>query len=130
MDGGKNMAFQRALWRSGLTYRRTCDTCRAVVMYMDDKLDFRPWFPDGFVYCPICNTPLRHNECYAINAPAVPAARSFCTSCGNRISPTDTFCSSCGKKIDAPPAARVCPNCGKVSENPNNAFCTSCGHKF
>ena len=63
------MAFKRALWHSGLTYQQTCRTCREVVTYMDNALDFRPWFPDGFVYCPKCKTPLRHNEAYAINAP-------------------------------------------------------------
>ena len=46
------MAYKRAEWRSGLTYMATCDTCKTVMKYMDDKLDFRPWYADGFVYCP------------------------------------------------------------------------------
>ena len=56
------MAFKRALWHSGLTYQQTCYHCRAVVRYTDYQLDFRPWYPDGFVYCPRCKGPLRHNE--------------------------------------------------------------------
>ena len=59
--------FKRAEWRSGLTYRQICQTCQTVVRYTDDKLDFRPWYADGFVYCPVCNTPLRHRETYAID---------------------------------------------------------------
>lgn len=61
------MAFKRAMWKSGLTYQQTCRSCGTTVQYMDDKLDFRPWYADGFVYCPVCRTPLRHNEQYAIN---------------------------------------------------------------
>ena len=58
--------FTRANWLSGLTYRQVCPLCKTVVIYMDDKLDFRPWYPDSFVYCPECTKPLRHNENYAI----------------------------------------------------------------
>lgn len=63
------MGFKRAQWHSGLTYQRTCDQCKTVLQYTDYSLDFRPWYADGFVYCPRCKTPLRHNENYAINAP-------------------------------------------------------------
>ncbi len=96
--------FKRAEWRSGLTYRQTCDQCRTVITYMDDKLDFRPWYPDGFVYCPNCQKPLRHSERYAINAPAPivegvssPTAM-FCSQCGAKFNETDRFCSQCGAK--------------------------------
>ena len=49
------MAFKRALWHSGLTYQQTCYHCRTLVRYTDYNLDFRPWYPDGFVYCPNCS---------------------------------------------------------------------------
>ena len=62
------MAFQRALWHSGLTYKQTCPKCHTVIQYQDDKLDFRPWYADGFVYCATCRAPLRHNEAFAIDA--------------------------------------------------------------
>ena len=62
------MAFKRAFWHSGLTYRQTCPKCHTVIQYQDDKLDFRPWYADGFVYCATCRSPLRHNEAYAIDA--------------------------------------------------------------
>ncbi len=104
------MAFRRALWHSGLTYQRTCEECKTVVQYMDDKLDFRPWFADGFVYCPRCGKPLRHDEKYAINVPEAPQEPvviqrgpdseegAFCTQCGKAFREDDRFCSQCGNK--------------------------------
>lgn len=107
------MAFKRAEWHSGLTYRQTCEDCKTVVMYMDDKLDFRPWFADGFVYCPKCKKPLRHREEYAIDSvppqvidqtPSTPpepipgTLGSFCTHCGRAFGEEDRFCSQCGRK--------------------------------
>jgi predicted amidophosphoribosyltransferase len=106
--------FKRANWHSGLTYRQECEQCKTMVEYMDDKLDFRPWFADGFVYCPTCKKPLRHSERYAINAPVsqqetaqprveVPSpAQSelalFCSGCGHKFADGDKFCSQCGAK--------------------------------
>ena len=65
------MGYQRAGWHSGLTYHQECYECKTPVDYTDYQLGFRPWFADGFVYCPKCKTPLRHNEKYAVNAPEV-----------------------------------------------------------
>ena len=105
------MGFQRATWHSGYTYRQTCDQCNTVVQYMDDVLDFRPWFADGFVYCPNCKKPLRHNENYAIDAPVKAENRNstqnsadnkpkanFCANCGKRFGENDRFCGACGMK--------------------------------
>ena len=106
----KIMGFKRAAWRSGLTYQNTCPQCRTVVRYMDDILDFRPWFPDGFVYCPTCKKPLRHNENLAIDPATgkplyaqVQQAQStsthgFCTKCGNQFTSSDPYCGNCGAK--------------------------------
>lgn len=103
------MGYSRAGWRSGLTYRQTCETCNTTVTYTDDKLGFRPWFADGFVYCPTCNKPLRHNEKYAINKnveqnvdltnQTAKEKAAFCTQCGNALRPQDNFCSNCGVKL-------------------------------
>ena len=65
------MGYQRAGWHSGLTYHQECYECKTPVDYNDYQLGFRPWFADGFVYCPKCKTPLRHNEKYAVDAPEV-----------------------------------------------------------
>ena len=99
--------FKRAEWSSGLTYRQVCDQCNTTFTYTDDKLDFRPWYADGFVYCPCCMKPVRHAERFAINGPAAnvgtasaqPAGRSsFCTDCGKQFAESDKFCAACGKK--------------------------------
>ena len=111
------MGYQRANWHSGLTYRQTCEQCKTVVQYQDDILDFRPWFADGFVYCPTCKKPLRHNENYAINRPSEPQMNApcpqmseeqttesgravFCTKCGKAFGTADNFCANCGAKRD------------------------------
>ena len=64
------MGYARAKWHSGLTYRQVCSKCNTTIEYTDEKLGFRYWFPDGFVYCPNrkCKTPLRHSEEFAIDA--------------------------------------------------------------
>lgn len=102
--------FKRAEWHSGLTYKQVCRECKTTVEYNDYSLDFRPWYADGFVYCPRCNTPLRHNENFAINNPCAPAAKAashgpaeanaygFCTKCGNPYNEGDLFCAKCGNK--------------------------------
>lgn len=101
--------FKRAEWHSGLTYQQTCNDCHTTVTYTDKVLDFRPWYPDGFVYCPRCKTPLRHSERFAMNgnqptvakSPAAPAAEGlavFYPACGKKFFETDAFCSGCGAK--------------------------------
>ena len=107
------MSFKRATWHSGLTYKQTCRKCFTEVTYTDEKLDFRPWFADGFVYCPTCKAPLRHNEAYAIDRPENPVVApaeanvpvntntekaNFCPKCGKAFAPQDNFCIACGTK--------------------------------
>ena len=110
------MGYKRAEWRSGLVYRQICDHCKTGVEYMDDKLDFRAWYPDGFVFCPRCKNPLRHNENYAVDpktgvplsqptivstgnvAPQSSRTALFCTQCGNKFGEKDRFCAMCGTK--------------------------------
>ena len=120
------MGYKRANWHSGLTYVQTCEECKQVVEYTDFQLGFRPWYPDGFVYCTRCQTPLRHNENYALPADQQPVNQpvsqategpvdqtvptetaapvtegelpAFCTNCGKAFREGDRFCSGCGKK--------------------------------
>ena len=66
------MSYQRLLWHSGLTYRAVCPACRQYVVYTDYNLGFRAWYPDGFVYCPNCRRPVRHNENNAIKEDGSP----------------------------------------------------------
>ena len=94
--------FKRANYSSGLTYKQTCKTCNTVVTYKDDRLDFRPWFPNGFVYCPTCQTPLRHNENLAIDSKEplqedlTNPANVYCKHCNNKLAEDAAFCPKCG----------------------------------
>ena len=104
------MGYKRAEWRSGLRYKQTCDMCKTTVIYMDNSLGFRPWFPDGFVYCPTCQKPLRHNEIYAIDKPQPKTIDlshlnnpythpfGFCNFCGNPFLEESNFCPHCGAR--------------------------------
>ena len=97
------MGYQRAQWHSGLTYQTTCEECKTVIRYTDQNLGFRPWFPDGFVYCPRCKKPLRHRESNAIDentgVPLNKSGNAFCTQCGHQVRATDKFCAKCGKQL-------------------------------
>ena len=98
------MGYRRATWHSGLTYAQTCPKCNTNVKYTDDKLGFRAWHADGFIYCPTCKTVLAHSEDYAIDKPAQPttvdmtAKAAFCTGCGTPFKEGANFCTGCGKK--------------------------------
>ncbi len=125
------MAFKRALWHSGLTYQQTCRQCHTVVSYTDHLLDFRPWYADGFVYCPTCRTPLRHSEEFAVDAPSpataapVPPASPYAvdtnTAPMNTASPVD-------EPMSAAPLAAFCTACGKQFRD-DDRFCSGCGAK-
>ena len=104
------MAYQRAQWHSGFIYHQVCETCNTAFQYTDYVLDFRPWYPDGYVDCPKCKSHLRHNEKYAINsvetsdstdtpsAEETTAMAAFCSACGHKFSANDRFCAMCGAK--------------------------------
>lgn len=97
--------FKRANWHSGLTYKQECPLCKTTVVYKDDSLGFRPWFPDGFVYCPTCQKPLRHSENYALEERVgkevyLTKKCKTCSSCGCEIDVNDNFCSKCGCKVN------------------------------
>ena len=126
------MAFKRALWSSGYTYRITCPNCRTVTDYTDRQLDFRPWFPDGFVYCPRCRKPLRHSEIYAINPDGTSVYNNLNDA---RQSIRDGYYSACG--IDPQAAAPVGqqPVEAQAEQQPveaqiGRAFCTDCGREY
>ena len=38
-----------------------CPTCATKFDYQKSDLGYRAWFPNGYVVCPICKKPIRHN---------------------------------------------------------------------
>lgn len=38
-----------------------CEYCLTEFDYEQEDLGFRLWYPSGFVYCPKCGKPLRHD---------------------------------------------------------------------
>lgn len=134
------MAFKRAMWRSGLTYQHTCNSCSTVVQYTDDKLDFRPWYPNGFVYCPICRKPLRHSEELAVSGTPGNAKRAYPSNGAYQApqqatpvqpapttQPTPAPVEPVTEQVPVPTPA--CPNCNKVIRE-GDVFCSGCGTKL
>lgn len=134
------MAFKRALWTSGYNYQITCPYCRTMTVYNDRQLDFRPWFPDGFVYCPRCRKPLRHSEIYAIHPDGTPVYNNVAEA---NQSIRDGYYNACG--INRPPQGQgyqqppyqqpqpnqaFCPNCGRGYVVGRDHFCSGCGNKL
>ncbi|MBR5059631.1 MAG: hypothetical protein IKX06_02540 [Clostridia bacterium] len=70
------MAFKRALWSSGYTYKMRCPYCGTNNQYTDKALDFRMWYPNGFILCARCRKPLRHNEIFAVDKDGNPVFNS------------------------------------------------------
>jgi predicted amidophosphoribosyltransferase len=116
------MAFKRATWHSGLTYKQVCRSCQTEVVYDDYALDFRPWYADGFVYCPKCHTPLRHNENLAVENGKVQNNIVVNESAPSHIEINDAQVVTEGER------ANFCPKCGKKFEDADN-FCSVCGTK-
>ena len=66
------MSYKRALWTSGYKYRLRCPYCGTLIEYTDRQLGFRSWYPNGFIYCPGCRKPQRHNEIFAVHPDGTP----------------------------------------------------------
>lgn len=47
-------------------FRVECEYCLCVFEYKTKHLGYRPWYPNGFVYCPNCKKPLRHHTEYEV----------------------------------------------------------------
>ena len=128
------MGYKRAEWHSGLTYQQTCENCKTIVQYTDYSLDFRPWYADGFVYCPRCRTPMRHNEQYAIDA--APPAEPVKIPVPNQAPaapanvPAYTVTPSEQAQNVYEPVSEPVPAPAPAPAPALPAFCTACGNKF
>ncbi len=146
------MGYKRAEWHSGLTYQQTCENCKTIVQYTDYSLDFRPWYADGFVYCPRCRTPMRHNENYAIDAappsepvkipvpsqaPAAPAPAPAAEPApvpAYTVAPSeqsqDVYAPIPEPIVEPAPDPVPAPIPDPAPAPGRSAFCTACGNKF
>ena len=131
------MAYQRAGWHSGLTYQQVCPQCRTIVKYDDFNLGFRPWFPDGFVYCPKCKKPLRHHEANAVNPDGTPYYTTPVTPYGQPVQQVGQAVQQPAQQPVQQPVQQTetqedkpkCPNCGRVYDEGDH-FCAGCGTKL
>ena len=146
------MAFKRALWTSGYTYRTTCPACGLPIEYTDRQLDFRPWYPNGFIYCMRCRKPLRHNEYFAVKPDGTPVYRSpaeaesavrigYYSSMGGPYAnapynsapyanPAYTNAPQTNVPVQGAGENPLCPNCGTPYVPGITHFCPNCGNKF
>ena len=138
------MAFKRALWTSGYTYIAPCPYCGTTIQYVDRQLDFRPWYPNGFIYCPRCRKPLRHSEIYAVHpdgtrvystmAEAEQAINlGYLNAVGVNQPPVQPTAQPVQPPVP-PPAQQqsgsFCPRCGRPYVAGRDHFCAGCGIKL
>ena len=128
------MAFKRALWTSGYTYQLTCPYCGELFAYTDRELDYRAWYPNGFIYCHRCRRPLRHNEIYAVYPDG---SRVYQTAAEAQQAINTGYYSAFG--VNAPPVRPMrtqqptesyCQQCGRRYVNGRDHFCSGCGQKL
>ena len=152
--GNAQMAFKRALWTSGYEYRARCPYCGNGISYTDRQLDFRPWYPNGFVYCGVCRKPLRHSEIFAVDESGAPVystvaeAEAALTSGyykslgynagqqgqgGTAASPSPERAAG-GSEGEGGSAASggfaFCPDCGNKYKVGEASFCARCGRRL
>ena len=130
------MAFKRALWSSGYTYQMRCPYCGTTFTYNDRQLDYRAWFPNGFVYCMTCRKPLRHNEYYAINPDGTrvyrsPAEAEQATRMGYYQATGMAAPPQQSQQYAAPQSGTAfCRQCGRPYNPGTDHFCAGCGNKL
>jgi predicted amidophosphoribosyltransferase len=132
------MAFKRALWSSGYTYRMRCPYCGTNVSYTDKNLDFRPWYPNGFVYCPRCRKPLRHEEIYAVDVNGTPvyktqeeANQALYIGYTHAMGYPENQGSFDGAgQAQTTDTVKFCPQCGRPYRLGKDHFCSGCGEKL
>nr|MBQ6241222.1 hypothetical protein [Lachnospiraceae bacterium] len=141
------MSYKRQLWSSGYDYIIRCPYDGTSIKYRDRDLGYRAWFPNGFVYCPRCRKPLRHNEIYAVYPNGSPVYRTqeeanLAIVNGYRRAmgmpdldslPAQTNAQAAPASAPSPaPAAGVayCPDCGRQYRKGLEHFCSACGKKL
>lgn len=127
------MAFKRALWSSGYTYRISCPYCGTTFAYTDRQLDYRPWFPNGFIYCQRCRKPLRHHEIFAIHDDGSPVYNSVAEAeqaVHLGYAGTHGFQQPSAPPVQPQENVNRCTKCGRPYKAGTDHFCSGCGNKL
>ncbi len=136
------MTYKRQLWTSGYEYRARCPYCGVNLSYTDRQLGYRSWFPNGFVYCPGCRHPIRHNEMFAVHPDGSPVFRTqeeanqsiydgYNRALGLPATSAAPYASAASSP--APGGAEdtaFCRKCGRQYRKGYDVFCSGCGDKL
>ncbi|MBQ6475286.1 MAG: hypothetical protein IJJ34_03670 [Clostridia bacterium] len=123
------MSYKRAMWTSGYTYIATCSYCGSRVRYTDRDLGYRAWYPNGFVYCPRCKKPIRHNEFFALNPDG---SRVYATQEQADRAVNEGYLKAAGfdRQIQPAEGTAYCTNCGRPYIRGTSSYCSGCGKKL
>ncbi len=135
------MSYKRALWTSGYTYRMRCPYCGTEIVYTDRQLGYRSWYPNGFVYCPTCRKPQRHNEIFAIYPDGSPVYTSqeaanqaivegYYRAIGAPVPPQSNTAAPAQNAPDPSAAVAFCTECGRRYRPGFDHFCSGCGKRL
>ena len=140
VEGEEEMTYKRQLWTSGYEYRVRCPYCGTHISYNDRQLGYRSWFPNGFVYCPGCRRPIRHNEFFAVKPDGSPvfrtqeeANRSVYDGYNRALGLDPTRAAPSSAASSAPggtESVAFCTKCGRQYRKGYDKFCSGCGNKL
>ena len=126
------MSYKRALWSSGYVYHIRCPYCGTNISYTDRDLGYRAWYPNGFVYCPKCQKPLRHNEIYAVDSNGQPVYKTLEeANQAIHIGYMKAMGYPAGQEtVSAAGNTMYCKKCGRPYLPGKDHFCSGCGEKL
>ena len=135
------MSYKRQLWSSGYEYHIRCPYCGTPSKYTDRDLGYRSWYPNGFIYCPHCRKPLRHNEIYAVHPDGTPVYRTqeeanqsvqngYLQATGYPAAAMAPHTAAPAGSNGVAPGIAYCTNCGRQYKLGQDHFCAGCGKKL
>ena len=133
------MSYKRQMWTSGYEYRARCPKCGTFLSYFDRDLQYRAWYANGFVYCPTCREPIRHNEMYAVNEDGTPVYKTQAEANQALVIGYNKALGSPVQTVNPQPVSAgnvptegvgYCPECGAKFEKGTTHFCSNCGTKL
>ena len=137
------MSYKRQLWTSGYEYRVRCPRCGTNMSYTDRQLGYRSWYPNGFIYCAACRTPIRHNEIFAVHPDGTPVYKTVAEANAAVVAgyhaalgipqpnvANPVYYAPAGQGAAPVEGFSFCPRCGARYETGKINFCSNCGTKL